>query len=163
MQIKEIELNKAGKLIARKYYNLDSDKRVMERENENRFPNGFSDDVCFENSELIENEYVVERTQLSSLKDKPNHFGKISNKTFFNKQKQKICMEEYGHFESFVQTFTYDDNGFLIHENIDDYTSLFGYYKKINVYEKQYNEKLKKMIKLLKYSKYDDGSEEFFN
>ena len=54
MEVKEIELNKDGKLIARKFYNLDSNNKVIEVENNNMFPNGFSDDVCFEESELIE-------------------------------------------------------------------------------------------------------------
>jgi hypothetical protein len=164
MQVKEIELNKAGKLMARKYYNLNSDKRVIESENNNAFPNGFSDDVCFEESELIEGEYVVERNSLSYERYDPyNQFAKIYNKTYFNRQKQKIRVEEYGHYESFVRTFTYDDDGFLIEENIDDFTSLFKFKKKIYIYEKQYNEKLKKMIKILKYSKYDNGAEESFS
>lgn len=164
MKVKEIELNKAGKLIARKFYNLNSDKGVIEVENDDVFPNGFSDDVCFEESELIGDEYVVERNSLSYERYDPyNQFAKIYNKTYFNKQEQKIRVEEYGHYVSFVHMFTYDKEGFLIEENIDDYTSLFGYIKKTYIYEEQYNEKLKKIIKILKYLKYDNGAEECFS
>jgi len=164
MQVREIELNNAGKLIARKFYNLNSEKRVIEVENDDMFPNGFSDDVCFEESELIGDEYVVVRTKLSHLRYEPyKQFVEISNKTFFDKQKQKIRVEEYGHYESFVRTFTYDDDGFLIEENIDNFTSLFKYLKKKYIYEKQYNEKLKKMTKILKHLKYDNGAEESFS
>lgn len=163
MQVKEIELNKFGSLISKKFYNVDSNNKVLEVKVDDCFPNGFSDEIDFNELVSIGHDYVVERSSVSLHRSDPyNRFGKIYNKTFFNKQKQKIRVEEYGHFESFVCVFTYDDDGFLIEENLDDYTSLFGYAQKTYVYQEQYNIRLKKMIKLLKYSKYDNGMEEFF-
>ena len=176
MYAKEFEFNKLNKHIVTKIYEFNKDgeevnsKIIFELEellllfDENLFPNGFSDDVSFDDSKLIGEEYVVERISCSDDTGNPyQRYFEINNKTFFNEKKQKIRVEEKGKYENFVRTYIYDDDGFLIKENINNITDLFGYKELIYIYGKHFNDKLNRSVKLLKYSKYDDDYHVFFN
>ena len=179
MYAKETKLNSKKKHIATEIIEFDNDGNEIHRKlifefdefpdlpfgfDENNHPNGFSDEVSFDDSELINGEYIVERTGMSDETGNPEQrYFETTNKTYFNNKKQKIRVEEYGKYENFVQTFEYDEDGFLIKENIDNLTNLFNYTKRINVYGKVFNDKLQKPIKLLKYSKFDDNLEIFYS
>ena len=181
MHAKEIELDENGKHRATRVISFDTNCGVLEEKlifehddfpdlpfgsNENNFPNGFSDDVDFEDAELINGEYVVERTGTSHQTGNPTEpYFETTNKTVFNHLKQKIRIEENGNYENFIQTFIYDSEGNLIEERISNTTNgLFNYDEKvIYVYGKKYNEKLKKMVNHLQYSKYDDYLEIFYS
>ncbi|MBQ0769992.1 MAG: hypothetical protein KBT58_11915, partial [Bizionia sp.] len=123
-------------------------------------------DVNFVDAELINGEYVVERTGISHQTGNPTEpYFQTTNKTVFNHLKQKIRVEENGNYENFVQTFIYDSEGNLIEERISNTTNgLFNYDEKvIYVYGNKYNEKLNKMVSLLQYSKYDNYLEVFYS
>ncbi|TJY31584.1 hypothetical protein [Pontimicrobium aquaticum] len=179
MYAKEIKLNSEKTHLATKVIEFDNDGNVINEKlifehddfpdlpfgfDENNFPNGFSDEVSFEDSELINGEYVVERTGMSDETGNPyQRYFETTNKTFFNNKKQKIRVEENGKYENFIQTFEYDEDGFLIKENIDNLTNLFNYTERTNLYGKVFNDKLQRPIKLLKYTKLDDNSEIFYS
>jgi hypothetical protein len=177
MYTKEIELDENNKHIATRIYELDQNGKVLNVKlifehdefadlpfggSDNDWPNGFSDNVAFKDAEFIDGEYVFKRKGTSHYTVSPNDF-EICNKTYFNEKGQIIRIEEHGNNESFIQTFTYDEDGLLIKENIDNFISMFNYIERIYVYANQYNDRLNRAVKQLKYSKFDDSFEVFYS